>query len=328
LLNQNKEGAMENKSNITISATTETPGAETPLYYIGIDIGGTRIKSVVIDNYGNMVHKAYNATNDGEGAAWKQAVLRLTVELRSKFNIQHFVAGLSAPGLPGKDNRSIACMPGRLQGLENFVWGNFLGGNCFVLNDAVAAMAAEAKCGAAITATNAVMVTVGTGVGGALLINKEIYQGSFNKAGHIGHTVIDSDGSPDVTGMPGSLEECIGNCTLQKRSGGKFSSTQQMLEAAGNGDFFAKNVWGLSVKKLALALASASNLLSPDMIVIGGGIAEAGDALFVPLNKWFDEFEWQPGGIRPQIVKAVHGDIAGALGAAFFAKNQYEKKVQ
>jgi glucokinase len=69
-------------------------------------------------------------------------------------------------------------------------------------------------------------------------------------------------------------------------------------------------------------MASASNFISPDTIVIGGGIAEANDDLFIPLNKWFDEFEWQPGGIRPQIVKAIQGDLAGAIGAACFALNK------
>ena len=92
------------------------------------------------------------------------------------------------------------------------------------------------------------------------------------------------------------------------------------------GDENAKDVWITSIKHLALALASASNFISPDTIVIGGGIAEANDALFVPLNEWFDKFEWQPGGIRPVIVKATHADLAGAIGAACFAKEKFNIK--
>jgi glucokinase len=210
-------------------------------------------------------------------------------------------------------------MPGRLEGLENFEWKDYLKCPAYVLNDGVAALVAEAKTGAAKESVNAIMVTLGTGVGGALLINKQPYQGSFNKAGHIGHMVIDSSGDADVTNMPGSLEECIGNCTIEKRSNGKFSSTQELLNAYRNGDELAKQVWLTSVKKLAIGLASASNFISPDTIIVGGGISEANDDLFIPLNKWFDEFEWQPGGIRPQIMKAVHGDLAGAIGAACFA---------
>lgn len=287
--------------------------------YIGIDLGGTRIKGVAIDAGGNILHQAYTPTNDGEGEVWKAAIATTVNELKTKLNATEIIIGISAPGLPNKDNTAIAFMPGRLEGLENFIWSDFLNCESYVLNDGVAALAAEAKTGAAKNSTNAVMVTLGTGVGGALLIDKKIYQGSFNKAGHIGHTVVDSEGDCDVTGMPGSLEECIGNCTVEKRSKGKFLSTKELIDAAATGDVFAKEVWHVSIKKLAMALASASNFISPDTIVIGGGIAEAGDDLFVPLNKWFDEFEWQPGGIRPVIVKAVHGDLAGATGAACFA---------
>ena len=236
--------------------------------------------------------------------------------------MKKLAVGISAPGLPNKENTTIAFMPGRLEGLENFVWKDYLKCPAYVLNDGVAALVAEAKTGAAKNSTNAIMITLGTGVGGALLINKQPYQGSFNKAGHIGHMVIDSNGDADVTNMPGSLEECIGNCTIEKRSKGKFTSTQELLDAYRNGDEIAKQVWLTSVKKLAIGLASASNFISPDTIVVGGGIAEANDDLFIPLNKWFDEFEWQPGGIRPKIVKATQGDLAGAIGAACFAMSK------
>lgn len=286
---------------------------------IGIDLGGTRIKGVAIDADGNVLHQVYTPTNDGEGEVWKAAIATTVNELRQKMNADKIVVGMSAPGLPNNENTAIGFMPGRLEGLENFIWKDYLGCPTYVLNDGVAALVAEAKTGAAKNSVNAVMVTLGTGVGGALLINKQAYQGSFNKAGHIGHTVVDSDADCDVTGMPGSLEECIGNCSIEKRTEGKFNSTHELLKAYKNGDTFAKDVWLTSVKKLAIGLASASNLISPDTIVVGGGIAEANDDLFIPLNKWFDVFEWQPGGIRPQIVKAMHGDLAGAIGAGCFA---------
>jgi glucokinase len=289
---------------------------------IGIDLGGTRIKGVAIDVNGNVMHQSYTPTNDGEGEVWKAAIAKTVNDLKEKLNNNKIAVGISAPGLPNKENTAIGFMPGRLEGLENFIWKDYLQCPSYVLNDGVAALVAEAKTGAAKESTNAVMVTLGTGVGGALLINKQAYQGSFNKAGHIGHMVIDSTGDADVTNMPGSLEECMGNCTIEKRSLGKFSSTHELLIAMRSGDAFAKNVWQVSVKKLAIGLASISNIISPDTIVVGGGIAEANDDLFLPLNKWFDEFEWQPGGVRPQIVKAVHGDLAGAIGAACFAMMQ------
>ncbi|HVZ98169.1 MAG TPA: ROK family protein [Chitinophagaceae bacterium] len=288
-------------------------------FAIGIDLGGTRIKGVIIDNSRNVLHQTYTLTNDGEEDVWKNVVAVTVNELKGKSDNEEIVIGISAPGLPNKENTAIAFMPGRLRGIENFSWEKYLQLPCYVLNDGVAAIAAEAATGAAKKSTNAIMVTLGTGVGGALLINGKPFQGSFSKAGHIGHTVVDSEDEPDITGMPGSLENCIGNCTIEKRSHGKFSSTKDLLDAYRERDAFAKQVWLASVKKLAIALASASNLISPDTIIIGGGIADANDDLFIPLNKWFDEYEWQPGDIRPQIVKAVHGDLAGAIGAACFA---------
>lgn len=286
---------------------------------IGIDLGGTRIKGVAIDTNGKILYQTYTPTNDGEGEVWKVAIKKTVEDLQQKLNTENVPVGISAPGLPNKENTVIAFMPGRLEGLENFNWSEYLQNPVCVLNDGIAALVAEAKTGAAKESTNAILITLGTGVGGALLINKQPYQGSFNKAGHIGHMVIDSNEDCDVTGMPGSLEECIGNCSIEKRSKGKFTSTQDVLNAYKDRDEFAKNIWLTSVRKLAIGLASVSNFISPDTIIVGGGIAEANEDLFIPLNQWFDEFEWQPGGIRPQIVKAVHGDLSGAIGAACFA---------
>jgi len=285
---------------------------------IGIDLGGTRIKGVVVNNQYQILHQYYTPTNDAEGN-WKQAIADTILHLQSQAGEPMLAIGISAPGLPDKTNSAIAYMPGRLAGLENFNWKDFLQTPTYVLNDGIAAMMAEARMGAAKNSVNAILLTLGTGVGGALLINGLPFQGSFNKAGHLGHTVIDYAGPADVTGMPGSLEDCIGNCTIEKRSKGKFSSTHSLLEAYRNGDSFAKEVWTLSVKQLAIGLASICNIISPDTIVIGGGIAEAGEDLFEPLNRLLDVYEWQPGGIRATIVKATYGDLAGAIGAACFA---------
>jgi glucokinase len=188
-----------------------------------------------------------------------------------------------------------------------------------VLNDGVAAMMAEASFGSCKGAKHAVLLTLGTGVGGAILIHGKPYQGAFNKAGHIGHMVVDHEGDIDVTGMPGSLEECIGDYTIQKRSNGKFSSTHELLNAYHKGDDFAKAVWLKSIKQLSLALASITNILSPEIISLGGGISEAGETLFEPLEIFMEQYEWRAGGNKTNIVKATFSDLAGAIGAASFA---------
>jgi len=294
-------------------------------FAIGIDLGGTRIKGTAVDAKGNMLHKIYMPTYDGNGAVWKNAVAVTVNELLQKINGNSGVIGISAPGLPSDDNTVIAYMPGRMQGLENFLWSEFLERPTYVLNDAVAALMAETSFGAAKNKKHVVMLTLGTGVGGAILIDGKPYLGAFNKAGHIGHMVINDENDCDVTGMPGSLEECIGNCTIEKRSGGTFTSTHDLLIAYNNDDAFAKEVWLKSVRRLAIGLASITNILSPETIVLGGGISEAGNVLFDPLNAYMGQFEWRTGGNKVEIVKAVYGDLAGTIGAASFAMGKAYK---
>lgn len=286
---------------------------------IGIDIGGTRIKAVAMDPEGNILFNSYQPTEDGNDAVWKKNIADAVATVKQKLNSSDVLIGISAPGLPDEKNECIAFMPGRLEGLENFHWGNFLDHPAYVINDAVSALMAEAKLGACKNSKHAVMLTLGTGVGGAILIDGKPYQGAFNKAGHMGHMVIDDNGEPDVTGMPGSLEECIGNCTIEKRSGGRFTSTHALLEAYRKNDSHAADVWLKSIRQLALGIASISNILSPQSIVLGGGITEAGDDLFLPLEKFLALYEWRPGGSRSVIKKAEFGDLAGAIGAACFA---------
>ena len=291
-----------------------------PTITIGIDLGGSRIKAVAIDKIGNIVCQQYLPTNDGDDSIWKSAVYSAVQDIKSKLHCSWHTIGISAPGLTNTNNSAIAFMPGRLQGLENFIWSDYLNARTFVLNDAISAMMGEARFGAARDKKNVVMLTLGTGVGGAILIDGKPYQGSFNKAGHIGHMVVDSDGEPDIIGIPGSLEDAIGNCTIEKRTLGKFSSTRQLIEAYRSGDSFASEIWLTSVKKLAIALASLTNILSPEMIILGGGITEAGNDLFEPLVNFMSRYEWRTGGNQTEIVKAQYGDFSGAVGAACFAR--------
>ena len=237
-------------------------------------------------------------------------------------HITDFVAGISAPGIPDDNNEKIAYMPGRLHGLENFCWSDFLGHKTWVLNDAVAALMAEATLGIAQSQKNVVMLTLGTGVGGALLIDGKPYQGSFQKAGHIGHISLNCENDTDITGIPGSLEDAIGNCTVEKRSHGKYKDTYSLLEAYRKGDHFARWVWLTSVRKLSIAIASISNMLSPECVVLGGGIMEAGNDLIEPLETFLSLYEWRPGGNKVTILKAQFNDMAGAIGAACFASVQ------
>jgi len=293
---------------------------------IGIDLGGTRIKAVALDRDGNLLHQLYTPTNDINDKIWKQTIATTVKELERKLIFPDFVIGISAPGIPDQKNSCISHMPGRLQGLENFDWSSFLNHKTFVINDAIAALMAEVKLGVAKDKRNVVLLTLGTGVGGAILIDGKPYQGNFQKAGHLGHIVIDHEDECDVTGMPGSLEDAIGNVTIQKRSLGKFNDTHALLEAYKSGDHFAKWIWLSSVRKLAIGIASIINTLSPECVILGGGITGAGNDLFEPLENFLEIYEWRPGGNRAIILKAQFGDMAGAIGAACFGSAALTEK--
>ena len=285
---------------------------------IGIDLGGTWIKGVLMDiETGEIVKQLYHSTNSDNG--WKQTVAETVADLRAQSTSPVRAVGLSAPGLPNETNQYIAFMPGRLAGLEGFHWSKFLNSPVHVVNDAHAALLAESRFGIAKGHKNVVMLTLGTGVGGGVLIDGKLYQGNFQKAGSLGHITVDAEGDRDITGQPGSLENAIGNATVEKRSMGRFTSTYQLLEAVKQGDYFAQWVWLSSVQKLAVGISALMNCFSPDLVVLGGGITQAEDELLLPLAEFMNLYEWRPGGRATPIKLAQFGDMAGAIGAASFA---------
>ncbi|MFM7750410.1 MAG: ROK family protein, partial [Opitutaceae bacterium] len=170
--------------------------------------------------------------------------------------------------------------------------------------------------GAARGKSEVVMLTLGTGVGGAALAGGRLLRGAIGRAGHIGHLSLDREGTPSITGMPGALETLVGECTLAARSGGRFTSTAELVAAHHAGNAHATRVWLDSVRALAFGVGSCINLFDPELIVIGGGIARAGEQLFAPLAAELARIEWRPGGHAVPIVPAVLGEWAGALGAA------------
>ena len=297
---------------------------------LGLDLGGTHIKGAllhqgeIIDQYHTDTHDLPDDLADQSGKGqWKQAMHAMISQAKQRYPNTSLAIGLAAPGIPDSNYTMIKYMPGRLQGLENLSWAEFLEEpSVSVLNDAQAALLAESRLGAAQQAQNVVLLTLGTGVGGGLLINGKPYGGSFQWAGHVGHTVVDSDGFPDITRVPGSIEEAIGNVSLPRRSFGRYQATHDLVADYRQGNPFASFLWLTSVQKLACTLASLVNLISPDVIVLGGGITKAGEALYEPLEAFMDVYEWRPGGQQTPIRQATFDDYAGAVGAALFALEQ------
>lgn len=285
---------------------------------MGIDIGGTYIKGVLIQE-GQISCQLKMETRDGHDG-WQQTIADMFHELNSTVEVPVRRVGLSAPGIASADNRSIAYMPVRLQGLEGFNWSDFLDADVFVLNDAHAALWAEAKWGAGKGQSNLVMITLGTGVGGGLLLNGQLYQGYLQRAGHLGHVSVDASSiTPSITGITGSLEDAIGEASLKARSLGRFTSTFDLVKAHQSGDDWATYLWLDSVRKLALAIASFCNAFSPDLVILAGGITKAGDDLLNPLASFLDLYEWRPAGQATPVELAEFEDYAGAIGAALYA---------
>jgi glucokinase len=163
------------------------------------------------------------------------------------------------------------------------------------------------------------LLTLGTGVGGAAMVDGSLLRGHIGRAGHFGHISLDPAGPRDIANTPGSLEDAVGECTLKQRSHGRYTSTAELVAACRKGDHEARKIWLKSVEALAAGIASLINVLDPEIIVLGGGIANAGAALFRPLSKALTKFEWRPGGARVRIVAAELGERAGAFGAAWNA---------
>ena len=181
-------------------------------------------------------------------------------------------------------------------------------------------MFGESWLGAAKGASNVVLLTLGTGVGGAAMVDGHILHGHLGRAGHLGHVSLNPDGPPDIVNTPGSLEDVIGEHNLATRSGGRFTSTRALVAAFRQGSKEAADIWLRSVRSLAAAIAGFVNVLDPELVVLGGGVADADDALFDPLRTALDKIEWRPRGAQVRLAKATLGRNAGAAGAAYHAQ--------
>jgi glucokinase len=286
-------------------------------YAIGCDIGVTHVKTVLATPDGTVFSRHMTDTH-AESPDWPARVKQHIERLQSEHGQARSI-GVAAPGIAAPSGDSIFWMQGRLDEVQGLNWTRHLGrtGLVPVINDAQAALLGEVWQGAARGARNVALVTLGTGVGGALMVDGHLLCGALGRAGHLGHVSLDPDGRPDVTNCPGSLETAIGNVTVEARTGGRFTTTHDLIAAHLAGDELATRVWQESLHALAAAVASIINAADPEVFIIGGGIARAGPALFDPLNAHLDRFEWRPHGRRVKVVPAALGEYAGAIGAAW-----------
>ena len=289
---------------------------------IGIDLGGTHIKAALLErDTGSLMQTRTVPTCDGEWSGseplFAHRVRDLVHGLEASAGCGLLSVGLCAPGLAHSGGRYIDWMPGRMHGLEKFDWSAFLGREVRVMNDAHAALLGEVWVGSGRGCQDVIMLTLGTAVGGAILSGGKLIRGHIGRGGHLGHISIDADGAQDAFQMPGSLDSFLGNRTLLQRTEGRYACTEALVSAALAGEMEAQVVWDASVRRLAVALASLINVLDPELVILGGGVAAgAGDALLAPLQSYLDQYEWRPGGHRVRLTQASAGEWAGAIGCA------------
>ena len=295
-------------------------------YTIGIDLGGSHVKAVVVSANGETLANHNLPFDPGLNMDWGRSIRQIVSETETEQSAPAASVGLSAPGLAAIDGSCITHMPDRLEGLVGLNWQEYLGLNqpVPVVNDGHAALLGEAWLGAAKGFKNVILLTLGTGVGGAALVEGKLLRGRTGKGGHFGHTSLGPGEPLDICNCPNSLELAMGNCSIPQRSNGRFSHTGEMMKAIETGDAEAEKIWLKSIENLATAICSFSNILDPEAVILGGGIANAGERLFNPLREFLDPILWKTDDYELKLLPAQLGDLAGAYGAAAHALDALE----
>ncbi len=268
--------------------------------WIGVDIGGSKIAAGLVDADGRVLARVQKATPEGE-----QAIANTVVEaiLELKPDVAGTLVGIAVPGYVSTDHRSVL-YAANLE-LENTQLADLIEAKlditCLVMNDANAALWAEFRFGAARSARNVAMVTVGTGIGGGLLINGQLLAGAHGWAGEIGHMVVDPGGRACGCGSRGCLDRYASGSTLTTHA----QTPEDFAEIA---------------RWLGFGLSQVAMLLDPDLVLIGGGVSAAGAALVDPTRTRLTELLAEHGRDAAPAVRAAElGPDAGFIGAAAYA---------
>jgi glucokinase len=311
---------------------------------IGVDLGGTKMLLGVLDPDSRVLWESREASTGQTEDELVELLVREIEEARGKCPGAAAV-GLGIPATINHD-KGIAVSAVNLP-LENLpireLIGERTGLPVFVDNDATVAALAEHLDGAARRAENAVMLTIGTGIGGGLILNGEIYRGSTGAGSELGHTVIAMDGPPCQGNCPGrGCVETLASGTALGREGraaaerepdsalgamlaaGETIDGKAVTETALSGDRTARGVFDLVGSRLGVALTSFANIFEPEVFVIGGGVIAAGDLLLDPARRVLEERALPPMKRIP-VVAAELGSDAGMIGAAAMARIELEQ---
>lgn len=299
-------------------------------YLVAIDLGGTNLKIALLDaGYRIISRRAMDTKRFVKRHELISAIVssvNMIIEDNRLSKKSILGIGLGLPG-PIDAERGLVHffpnIPGWKEVRLQAILKSSLRLPVFIDNDANLAALAEYKLGAARGAMNAVCVTLGTGVGGGLIFGGKLYRGSTFAAGELGHMPINENGPRCNCGGIACIEAYIGNLRIMRQARGLFKrgiTLEELSLLAKKKNKKALKVWGVAGKRLGVALSGAVNLLNPDVIVIGGGVADAGRALFDRVAETVRTQAMSVQAKHVRIVKAKLGKDAGLFGAAILAK--------
>jgi glucokinase len=319
---------------------------------IGVDLGGTKLLAGTVDAGLRVHHRTQRvALGDGQPPGGAPALLDTLVgvvqELRSTADAEIVGVGFGIPALIDQD-RGLAVTAVH-QPVENLpfaaIMSERLGLPVFVDNDANAAMLAEHRFGAAQGTRYAVMLTIGTGIGGGVIVDGELFRGSQGAGAELGHMVIETDGPPCFGNCPnhGCLEALASGSALareglrvargapdsalgQALAGGQEITGALVTELAHDGDRAARDILALVGMRLGVGISNLVNIFNPEVVVIGGGVIAAGDLLLDPARSVLLQRALEPSRSHARVVPARFGAESGMLGAATLALDGVEKR--
>ncbi|MCQ2458930.1 MAG: ROK family glucokinase [Ruminococcus sp.] len=313
-------------------------------YYVGIDLGGTNIVAGVVDEEYNIIAKASTKTNcprPEKEIADDMARMALEAVKNANLTIDDIEwVGVGTPGIANSETGIIEYSNNL--GFNNTPMVKYIQEKIdkpvFIENDANAAAYGEFVAGAAKGSKNAVCITLGTGVGGGIIIDGKIYSGSNFAGAEIGHTVVHVDGAQCSCGRKGCFEAYSSATGLIRMTNEaiaehKDSIMAKSAEEKGKvtartsfdcmraGDKYAKAVVDKYIKYLAAGITNTINIFQPDVLCIGGGVCNEGDPLLLPVKALVKEEVYTRNSDKnTEIVIAKLGNDAGIIGAAFLGR--------
>lgn len=302
-------------------------------YAAGIDLGGTTVKYAVVDDRGGICFSSSLPTPATAGSeAVVEAVLsavRACTDHAAAAGLTLDGVGAGTPGVISADGRTVVGGAENIAGWENVPLADRIaeatGLTARIDNDANLMALAETMFGAARGASDVVFLTVGTGIGGGVLIGGRLFGGYRNRGGELGHTVLLADGERCACGARGCLEHYASTSALVRRyreraeragTDAKDADGRRIVEAYRAGEPLAVETMEEHWRFLAEGIRSMVNIFAPQKVVVGGGISEAGDFYFERLRGYVAESVIPVCGSHTEIVAAQLGNSAGCLGAA------------